>query len=167
MCERCGLELDTIHHRLWRCQDPVACDAFDILFNAGIIPHHPAQRLPPPGAMKVVWSRDDGEVGIPGDGSSPPIFEGELFADGHCTAEECPELNRATWAIVQIDQLGNRTKWMRGTVPDIYPQTAQAGEFFAAMYSKQNSTSGATLHDDCLNVVNAFQREDWSDEKQS
>ena len=79
--------------------------------------------------------------------------------------EECPELNRATWAIVQIDQHGNRTKWLRGTVDGIYPQTAQAVEFFAAMYSKAHTISGATLHDDCLNVVKAFQRTDWSDEK--
>ena len=83
-------------------------------------------------------------------------LSGDVFADGHCTREVVSELDRATWALVACDQDGTVTEWVGGLVPSYYPQTPQAGEFFAALNAVKLCDRGSTLYDDCQNVVDQF-----------
>ena len=196
LCERCGVEADTLHHRLWRCQDDLctrtrwdavkfsvgkefgkrAADTDGLsdgvvskiiseaclagpqssVYNFGILDDHPGRRVPGICEMRMEWKNSNGTYGNLQNGDEPPSLAGEIFADGSCTKEACPELNRASWALVQIDSGGIVTQWVRGTVPRTIPQTSQGGEFTAALMAAHLSVGMTTLVDDCANVVDAF-----------
>ena len=100
----------------------------------------------------------EGEIGA---------LTGHVFADGHCSRTGFRGLDRASWALVQVNNDGDRLRSIRGVVPPDYPQTAQASEFFAALYAAQVCFLPCTLYGDCLNVVNEYAKpsEEWGDEK--
>ena len=103
----------------------------------------------------------DGTMGQLGDGTSPPALTGYVFADGHCSCEPIREANRASWGLVQTDGQGKQVAWIRGTVPDHLPQTAQAAEFMVGLQSVRH-TKQAVVYDDCANVVASFQKDPCS-----
>ena len=76
-------------------------------------------------------------------------------------------LPSATWALVECDDAGEMIQWTAGVVPAYYPQTPQAGEFFAAMHAVQLCSNTATVYDDCSNVVKQFTNPvaEWGHEK--
>jgi len=100
----------------------------------------------------------EGEIGA---------LTGHVFADGHCSRTGFRGLDRASWSLVQVNDEGDRLRSIRGVVPPDYPQTAQASEFFAALYAAQVCVPPCTLYGDCLGVVNAYAKSsvEWGDEK--
>ena len=94
---------------------------------------------------------------------------GDMFLDGHCSVKAFPALNRASFAVAQVGPSGETVATLLGAVPRSYPQTAQAAEYFAAVYSMDLASGGCRCFDDCLNVVKDFQKpeEAWSDDKKA
>ena len=92
------------------------------------------------------WQHADGTCGSDSDGSLPPVLSGDVFADGHCTRNVNSDMDRATWALVQVNADGDAMAWIRGTVPGTYQQTPQSGEFVAALHAIR-LTSDCTLLD--------------------
>ena len=129
----------------------VAAGPSSVKFNHGILESHPAQLVPPVCSMRMQWMNADGTFGDSTNGEDPPSFSGEVFADGSCTKDSCPELNRASWALVQVDSKGKDVQWLRGTVPQT--QTLQGGEFVAALVASHVPAGSTTLLDKCVNVV--------------
>ncbi len=86
------------------------------------------------------------------------ITVGTIFADGHATRTGVDGVDRASWAVIELDDQGDLVSCMCGVVPADYPQTSQAAEYLAAAYAAQVAAPGATLHDDCANVVRDFAR---------
>ena len=179
-CELCGEGEDTLHHRLWLCSAPCAVQArctagteavireasaagpTSTLFQHALLPH-PCDIAPGPAASGVQWWARDG----PGISDVGPQFGGDVFADGHASRTGIDGMNRASWALVQLDPDGSERGWVRSVVPACLPQTAQAAEFSAGAYAAQACAQPSTLHDDCLNVVKSFNRprEAWGDER--
>ena len=44
-------------------------------------------------------------------------MDGKVFADGHATRTGVEELDRASWAVIELDNDGNLKSWVRGVVP--------------------------------------------------
>jgi len=84
-------------------------------------------------------------------------MEGNLFADGHCSRTGIKGLDRASWAILELDDTGCPVAWVYGAVPRDLPQTPQAAEYLAAVYASHFVRSPSILHDDCANVVRDMQ----------
>ena len=167
-CELCGLDVDTVMHRLLECQAPEvvaarkeACPQWfldragdgssdPIKFTRGII-KHPADGLPLP------TGDDGGCVFLGSDGSL--IYQGDLnlggflFVDGSCTSHAIPELRRASWAIVELDRHGNTVAAVRGPVWAPLPQTPQSAEYCAMAAVPQLITRKAQVFGDCMGVV--------------
>ena len=94
-------------------------------------------------------------------------LSGKVYADGHASRTGICGLDRASWALVEVDSHGAVTAIVRGVVPRTYPQTSQASEFFAGSYASQILHGESVLHDDCANVVQSFARprQHWCSEK--
>ena len=97
------------------------------------------------------------------------VMRDTIFADGHATRTGIDGLNRASWAVVELDEAGDLVSYMRGVVPADYPQTSQAAEYLGAAYAAQVAGPEATLYDDCANVVRDFgrDRDQWLDEEKA
>jgi hypothetical protein len=182
MCDLCNAEEDTVHHRAWRCQHgPVKaarCKAAtaevialaiqegegSCVFQHGII-RHPADYLPGVGAQVTKLVEHSPTAQITPD--SAFTMTGHVFADGHCSRTGIRGLDRATWALVEVDDAGNAIRSASGTVPPTHLQTPQAGEFFAALYALQLCNGLTVLYDDCSNVVRTFMKDklQWGAEK--
>ena len=76
---------------------------------------------------------------------------GIVFADGHASKTCICGLDRASWALVELDLNGNVIAIVRGVVPAEYPQTSQAAEFFAGAYASKFLDRPTMLLDDCAN----------------
>ena len=59
-------------------------------------------------------------------------LRGTLFADGHCSRTGVHGLDRASWAVVEVNDSAEVAACFFGAVPRAYPQTPQAAEYFAA-----------------------------------
>jgi len=137
------------------------------MYLTGIIPH-PADVWPLPEHSAFITVEANGEMELRYHGvGNIGALTGHVFADGHCSRTGFTGLDRASWALVQVNNDGDRLRSIRGVVPPDYPQTAQASEFFAALYAAQVCFFPCTLYGDCLNVVDAYAKpsEEWGDEK--
>ena len=180
LCELCGEAEDTLHHRLWLCcapcvmqarcaaateavmRDAVAAGPTSTFFQHALLPH-PSDVAPGPAASGIQWWSHN----WPDDCGVGPQLGGDVFADGHASRTGIDGMNRASWALVQLDHDGSDCAWVRGVVPACLPQAAQAAEFCAAAYAPKVCAWPSSLHDDCLNVVKEFSRprETWGDER--
>ena len=180
LCELCSAGDDTLHHRLWLCCAPCAVQARSTAGTEAVVREataagptatlcqhallpHPCDVVPGPAASGVRWWSRDG----PGSCDAGPRFWGDVFADGHASRTGIDGLNRASWALVQLDCGGSERGWVRGVVPASLPQPAQAAEFCAGAFAAQACAHPIALHDDCLDVVKEFNRprEAWGDER--
>jgi len=128
----------------------------ETLFMTGIFPS-PAETWPAPEGLVFITEEADGEKSLHYNGEGEiGWLTGDVFADGHCSKTGIRGLDRASWALVQVNELGHRLRSIRGVVPFDYPQTAQASEFFAALYAAQVCQQPCTLYGDCLGVVNLY-----------
>ena len=171
-----------MHHRLWECCHPEVKKARDritddclrqraqasgqtsVLYNNGILPH-PADRLPPPCAQdRWEFARNDG-TRCTGDTvpKATPTMHGNLFTDGHASRTGIHECDRASWAVVQIDDQGEVVAYLRGSVPRTFPQTSQSSEYLAAAFTAHVMDAPSDVTSDCSNVVRDLSkpREEW------
>ena len=173
-CEKCGRGADTLHHRLWLCQDPdvvrarskVATDGAitraiqagesDPVFQHAVCPH-PEDVWPAPveGRARPTYTKVTEEA-MECEGA--PRMTGDIFLDGHCSVGTFPALNRASYAVTQVDADGKAISILKGAVPRDFPQTAQAAEFFAALYGVEAATGECRMFDGCQNVVDEFSK---------
>jgi len=110
-------------------------------------------------AIKVAIDLPDLESDTTGKGIPPAGWrmDGNLFADGHCSRTGIKGLDRASWAILELDDNGCPVAWVYGAVPRDLPQTPQAAEYLAAVYAAHFVQAPSILHDDCANVVRDMQ----------
>ena len=87
---------------------------------------------------------------------------GWIFIDGSVDTPADPRRHRAGWAVVEVDPclregqlVRRRAVW--GTAPSVWPQSAQAGEFAAAVAAATIGTTGAIIFSDCAAVLKVMQ----------
>lgn len=68
-----------------------------------------------------------------------------------CLPHQVPELRRAAWALVEVDEAGAALRTISGAVPHGLPQTSQAASMFA-----QCAGRSAQGHGDCANGIRHF-----------
>ena len=78
---------------------------------------------------------------------------GHLFLDGSCQRHVIRELSRASWCISMSWDDGKCLGEVRGPVWAHFPQTPQAGEYFARCVVSQFIEYPSVMCSDCANVV--------------
>ena len=160
-CALCGEAPDTLRHRVLDCNAVqlqrlewgLAWLQESTNSEAGTNPHafrgflkHPADNMPLP----VHEARPEVEILQPDRFGG--AFSGHIFWDGSASKPPVPELARAAWAAVMVDDDGVAIARMRGTVPRSMPQTSQAAEVFAVCMSVPALNGPSIGYEDCLNV---------------
>ena len=171
LCSLCGVEADTVHHRLWQCKHPevvalrnkhtskdtraYAQEAGPVsaLYNRGIMSAR-GDQLPCASEDPVVVC-ETWKDGIP-TATTLVRFKGDVFVDGSCDQHPIKELKRASWSCVQVDAEGNKVASAHGTVPRHLPQTSQAGEFAALVAATRAAGGTCCVYGDCSNVVKSW-----------
>ena len=171
-CEKCrdinGGEPDTLFHRVWCCpwqeavkaRNDAACKQLrDAALKAGqqsalysrcIMPHA-ADLLPlPPAEGGCVFKRQGQIVQASEDWS----MKGRIFYDGSCTRRGDQRLDRASWAVVEVNDKDEITAEISGPVWSSLPQTPQAAEYAARAVAVEMLDGDSVLTGDCKNVVN-------------
>ena len=80
-------------------------------------------------------------------------MSGRIYYDGTCFRHAEPELSTATFAVIELDELGAERAVLQGTVSPDLPQTSQAAEHCGRAAAVQTLCGPAVLHGDCRNVV--------------
>ena len=181
LCDLCGVATDTLHHRLWICNHPQAVCARNRIagtrlvaeavtagdqstfFCHGILPH-PCDLLPLPSLSGTVSSA---VVTEHLDVDEVQAVSGNVFADGHATKTGIKGMDRASWAVVEVDENTKEHKVFISPVWGWFPQTSQAAEYLAGVYTAMLATWNTTLYDDCQGVVDYFckERNQWDNER--
>ena len=145
----------------------IAAGPDDPIYQHAICPH-PQDKWPLP-AMNLTLPKfeavGEGAVHV----TDKYQMTGDIFMDGHCSVLTFPDLNRASFAVAQVNERGEAVATLVGAVPRNYPQTAQSAEYFAAMYGVDLAVGKCSMYDDCANVVADFtkDRKHWVDEKKA
>ena len=167
LCELCGQEDDTFPHRLLRCQ------ASAVLRDAAPAPFLDRLRDPTDAQGTLLVKRsclvhpgltcplaaEEGDYFWAADGSKlvqPHHFQGMICTDGSCRKHEIPELTRAAWAVVSVDEAGEAAV-SSGPVWKGLLQSSQAGEACAYAAASQRATGPTKLVVDFLGIVGAHQ----------
>ena len=115
LCPLCKEAEDTVHHRVWCCKESAGARNMhasqtiirealragdDSALFCRAIGAHPADERPLP--------REDGGVVLEREGVAVPELHisGDIYLDGSCTRHMVPELQRAGWAVVQLNEHG-------------------------------------------------------------
>ena len=167
MCPLCGLEPDTVEHRLWRCMAPqvvaarkaVCSDAFvDTArggprgFYDGLRWAHPSSELP--GPSKEVNPILYDPAGTPVPWGSLDLRDCDVAIDGSASRPAVRELARASYAWVFLGTGEEVKAYAKGTVWSSLPQTSQAAEHMASTLLALHHPQSGIQHSDCMNVVN-------------
>ena len=154
-----------MHHRVWCCPATedlrlghrnlvqAARDAGpnSAAFNLGGLLVTPADDKPT--ATDVRLSQGDQQI---------PVFragKGTIYIDSSASTEGIPELRRAGWAAVQIDDAtGEEVASISGVVPAGWPQTAQAAEHCALGETAASAEPQVVVVGDCAGVVSESRR---------
>ena len=165
LCALCQAADDSIHHRVWVCpatadlrekhkgltEAAIAAGPDNAIYCLGGIMLSPADDKPQ--ASNEQPSAADFEK---------PIFRacrGKVYVDGSATTPGIPELRRASWAAVQIDdETGEEIASAAGTVPAGWPQTAQAAEHCGVWETAVRSEAQVCIVGDCAGVVDESRR---------
>ena len=81
-------------------------------------------------------------------------MRGRIYYDGSRMQCRDPDITRAAWAAVEVDENGAEQARLVGPVWAGLPQTAQSAEYAAWASAIQILDGPTTLYGDCLNVVN-------------
>jgi hypothetical protein len=172
-CDLCGKGNDTLHHRLWHCDDPDVCAAREQVASSKIIEKakaagpssalfsyalwsHPGDLFPPPSENPSVFGIDDKGNHLSLDDIRQFIISGTVYTDGSCSQSWIPELRRAGWAFVLVSDAGVPILTVHGSVPRQLPQTPQAAEYSAVAALSFLATNSVDVWSDCLGVVKAW-----------
>ncbi len=176
-CPLCGEKGDTERHRIYGCcksaetvaaavpawfiEEARKADPADPFWVTGVFPH-PADLAPlPASGVTIVW--DDGPEDVQEqrrrDGAPEPptgaAFGGNVYFDGSSAPHVIRDLSRAAAAVVMVDDNGGVMRRGLAAVPNHLPQTSQAAEGLGLAVSIRSLEKKATVHGDCLAVVNA------------
>ena len=165
MCALCGTAEDSVHHRVWCC--PATADLRegheDLVRDA--LAAGPDSALYSLGGLLPTRADDKPQANdsqVSGGDFTTPVFKkgrGTIYYDGSATTPGIPELRRASWAAVQIDDTtGEEVASASGTVPAGWPQTAQAAEHCGLWETAVRAEAGALMVGDCAGVVNESRR---------
>ncbi len=168
LCDLCGIEPDTVRHRVYRCPCTEAAvraavpqwfwaeaqrtDAAGTFWLNACFPH-PADVAPPPRSdllCEVEWRRPRGE------GEQLTDVGGHLYVDGSSSAHAIRDMSRAGCAVVETAADGTPTKVLRIPVPGHLPQTSQCSEYLGMAMVFASIQRAAQVFGDCLNVVRAI-----------
>jgi hypothetical protein len=116
--------------------------------TAGLGPH-PDLRVPAP-AEDLEFKLD----GLPTDSVESVWLSGE--ANLSCLPHQVPELRRAAWALVELDEAGAALRTISGAAPHGLPQIPQSAEYLAASVLAQRPGRSAQGHGDCANGISHF-----------
>ncbi len=165
ICPLCGECGDTIFHRVYRCaktrdavqsvvpkwfwREAQQASADDLFWTTGIMPH-PADIYPPPRDDYLPWVIEaDGERG------EDPSLSGHVFIDGSCSVSCIRGMQRASLAMVQVDDDARRVKTVSLPLWCTLPQTSQASEHAVYAAVTQLLAGDAVVYGDCKTVVDA------------
>ncbi len=165
LCPLCGECGDTVHHRVYGCcksRDVVRASVpkwfwdeaqrashGDRFWTTGVMPH-PAELVPPARDDYLPWVIDaNGERG------DDPSLSGHVFIDGSCKVSTLPGLQRASVAMVQMDENARRVKTVSLPLWCTLPQTAQASEYAAYSAVAQLLVGDTVIYGDCKGVLDA------------
>ena len=123
-----------------------------MLYNHGVM-QHPADKLPRPSEDTLTVYQRSSEPN-----SNWGSLSGRVFTDGHATKQPIKEMNRASWAAIEIGEDGQMTAFVRGTVPRALPQTAQSAEYMGASAGISILSGSTVMTIDNLNVVRDLQK---------
>ncbi len=170
ICGKCGMDGDTVHHRVYKCQhsrDAVLRVVPRWLYEeggkalpssrfwtTGLFPH-PVDNWPLPaeGFNGIVVGATDEEEGLPGWDDPVTGFGHHLYSDGSGAHGVVRGLSRAGCAVSQVDDSGARIRAIYLPVPRHLPQTSQAGEFVGVAVARRKAARKAEVGCDCANVV--------------
>ena len=122
-----------------------------------------AALVPPPADLEMrAWAPDTGDVTLESLDDLAGLMTGYVFIDGSADIPADTRRRRAGWAVVEVEpHLGNgqliRKRAVWGTAPSEWPQSAQAGEFAAAVAATTLSHPDAIIYTDCLAVQRLMQ----------
>ena len=159
LCQLCGKELDTLHHRLFECRNPDVCEHRDehltgrvrgwLLGSKSVFDYRPPAGL----CDREHQARDLALQGLardPSVGQPQPAIEGYeyvgtdfadilpnvsgqlIFPDGTCTRPFHTRLARAAWSFTLCDAEGGELAKAYGPVWRGLPQSAPCAETVAA-----------------------------------
>ena len=80
-------------------------------------------------------------------------MQGLIYYDGSAHRCAASDMSHATFAVVQVDGLGNRVSTLHATVPACMPQTSQAAEHCGRTAAIQMLRGASILTGDCKVVV--------------
>ena len=163
VCKNCGDAADTIYHRCYTCpciatraEAALGPELFNSILEAGpgsimatrcLRPAFVRQTTPSPTTVCGLINFSDGD--------SFNVEDGEVFGDGSCFNSSYPELARAGFAIVQLDNNDQVLKAIFGCLPANMPQTSLAAEC-AAFFSFISHAPRGTYVGDCEEVLSRF-----------
>ena len=163
-CALCGEGVDNLTHRLLECSASKA-DRDEALTSdeVGRLLTEPACRWARVGlatdpSRTVPRPASEGDTFWHRDGSTLQAFfagGGDFYLDGSCAKEWHPSLNRASWAIVRVDNDGVLEGSLSGPVWGNLPQTSPCAEFVAYAAAAQHAQPHTCLHVDYQGVCTA------------
>ncbi len=164
LCPLCGEHRDTIFNRVYRCckteglvrasvprwfwDESQRAPQDDIFWVTGVMPH-PADIIPPPRDDYLPWV-----INADGERGDDPHLSGHVFIDGSCTVSCVKELQRASFAMVQLDGEARRVKTVSLPLWSTLPQTSQASEHAAYAAVSQLLVGDTVVYGDCQAVIN-------------
>ena len=172
-CTKCKAHPDTMHHRAWCCPESeevrkkhatkeqinrARAEPKSLLWSRGWLPGL-AELVPQPAHLEMrAWDPEGGERELDEISEKAGTMTGYIFVDGSADTPADTRRRRAGWAVVEVEpylingQLVKKSAvW--GTTPAAWPQSAQAGEYAAAVAAAELGKEGAVIFTDCLSVL--------------
>eukprot|EP00973_Karenia_brevis_P056516 7861224-Karenia_brevis.AAC.1 len=127
---------DTVFHRAWECQcsevvqarvahadqsliaEALQAGPDSAMFTRGLM-IHPVYSFPTLQPQQVVFHRLGQKVEDP----SAWTMQGSIYYDGTCDRQAASDLNRAAFAVVEVDSEARVVATLQATVPSSLPQT--------------------------------------------
>ena len=163
-CQKCGNAFDTVSHRCFLCveQETKLMQTVDpnvinrifgdnkALLTARLLFPKPIVKCLPVDKTYLEFVNLGPDDFFTPDG-------GEVFADGSCLWPKHPELARAGFSVVQVDDAGEVIKAVYGALGRSYPQSPLAAEY-AGMSVAHDNSAQCDLVMDCAAVISLWRR---------
>ncbi len=162
-CELCGAKGDSVYHRTYKCsatkesvegvvprwfwEEAQKARPEDKFWVTASVPH-PADLVPPPRTDYGSWAFDSD-----GCRCDSPSMHGNIFFDGSCSRSIFRGLQRASLALVQVDDNARAVKTVSVPVWATLPQTSQAAEYAAYAGLSHVLDARSTVYGDCQGVL--------------
>ena len=162
-----GTKIDTVHHRAWVCNhaeavelrtriagqglvdEAAAADPSSAFLTRGLRPH-PAETVRSLGQEQVLkFERGGCQI----QDKRLWGMQGHIYYDGSCYRDPEPELSRATFCVVEVDDSGAVQARLQGTVTQGMPPSSQSGEHCGRAAAVQLLHGPSSIHGDCKSVV--------------